>query len=79
MILTTSDKVCVGAAIAITLAGMTIKKRADRNYATASSIAKNVKCSHHRLQDISTEVHSANRALLEGNKMMRELLTRAVK
>lgn len=79
MKLTTSDKICIGMAIVITLTGLSIKQRSDRNYATANAISKNVRCSHQRLSQIGTEVQNANRALLAGNSMMRQLLTNIVK
>lgn len=78
MSLTTSDKVCLASAAVIMIAGMTIKKQSEKNLNTAQTISRNVYCSQQRLSQIHSEVQSANRALLEGNKMMRTLLTRQV-
>lgn len=78
MSLSTSDKICLLSAVAIAATGMSIKKQSERNLNTANTISRNVYCSHQRLSQIHTEVQSANRALLEGNKMMRTLLTRQV-
>lgn len=73
-----SDKICIGSAIAITLTGIAIKKQADRNYAAANSIAKNVRASTMRLNQIHSEVQGANKALVVGNNMMRRILTKEV-
>lgn len=75
MNLSTSDKICLASAASIMVAALSIRKQSKQNFATAQAISRNVHASTQRLSQIQAGVQCANRALLQGNQMMRQLLT----